>query len=131
MRISDWSSDVCSSDLLVLPVGGIKEKVVAAVRAGIKTVILPARNKRDLEEIPEHARNQVAFVWAENVDQVIDDAIGPQASDAETQRSSAWLPLNFPLGRLLLLSGLAVSRMAVPPTATETTRATRTTPIDT
>src|SRR3546814_17503430 len=65
---------------LVLPVGGIKEKVVAAVRAGIKTVILPARNKRDLEEIPEDARNQVAFVWVENVDQAIDAAIGNRKS---------------------------------------------------
>src|SRR3546814_537126 len=74
---------------LVLPVGGIKEKVVAAVRAGIKTVLLPARNKRDFDEIPEDARNQVAFVWLENVDEVIDAAIGPQESDAEPQRSSA------------------------------------------
>ena len=74
---------------LVLPVGGIKEKVVAAVRAGIKTVILPARNKRDFEEIPEDARNQVAFVWVENVDQAIDAAIRQQESGAERQRSSA------------------------------------------
>jgi len=53
---------------LVLPVGGIKEKTLAAVRAGIKTVMLPARNKIDLEEIPESARDKVEFVWLEGVD---------------------------------------------------------------
>jgi ATP-dependent Lon protease len=55
---------------LVLPVGGIKEKVVAAAAAGLTRVILPARNKRDFEEIPEDARNRLEFVWAEQVDDV-------------------------------------------------------------
>ncbi len=48
---------------LVLPVGGIKEKVLAALRAGITTVLLPARNKKDLEDIPQDARRQLQFVW--------------------------------------------------------------------
>ncbi len=56
---------------LVLPVGGIKEKVIAAARAGIKTVLLPARNQRDFEEIPEAVRNQMAFIWLETVDDVL------------------------------------------------------------
>jgi ATP-dependent Lon protease len=56
---------------LVLPVGGIKEKTVAAVRAGIHTVCLPARNRKDLEEIPRAARDQLRFVWLETVDDVI------------------------------------------------------------
>ncbi len=56
---------------LVLPVGGIKEKVLAALRAGIKTVMLPARNKRDLDDIPEEARNQLQFVFLETVDDAI------------------------------------------------------------
>ncbi len=60
---------------LVLPVGGIKEKVVAAARAGIKTVMLPARNKADLEEIPEDVRQQLRFVWLERVDQAVAEAI--------------------------------------------------------
>src|SRR5690606_9176527 len=60
---------------LVLPVGGIKEKVVAAARAGIKTVALPARNRKDFEEIPESARNQLRFVWLEEVKDVIDVAL--------------------------------------------------------
>jgi ATP-dependent Lon protease len=60
---------------LVLPVGGIKEKVIAAARAGIKTVMLPARNKRDFEEIPEAVRNQLKFIWLEKVDDVLKIAV--------------------------------------------------------
>jgi len=56
---------------LVLPVGGIKEKVVAAARSGIKTVILPARNRRDFEDIPASVRETMRFVWAESVEDVI------------------------------------------------------------
>jgi ATP-dependent Lon protease len=60
---------------LVLPVGGIKEKVIAAARAGIKTIMLPARNQRDLEEIPEAVRNQLQFIWLEKVDEVLTIAL--------------------------------------------------------
>jgi ATP-dependent Lon protease len=56
---------------LVLPVGGIKEKVIAAARAGIKTVMLPARNRRDFEEIPEAVRNQLNFDWLERVEDAL------------------------------------------------------------
>jgi ATP-dependent Lon protease len=61
---------------LVLPVGGIKEKVLAALRAGITTVLLPARNEKDLEEIPEDARRQLNFVWLNTVDDAVLAAIG-------------------------------------------------------
>ncbi|MGZ8136749.1 MAG: endopeptidase La [Methylococcaceae bacterium] len=60
---------------LVLPVGGIKEKVIAAARAGIKTVMLPARNRRDFEEIPEAVRNQLNFIWLEKVDDALKVAV--------------------------------------------------------
>ena len=56
---------------LILPVGGIKEKVIAAARAGIKTVLLPARNQRDFDDIPEAVRNQLQIVWLEKVDDVL------------------------------------------------------------
>jgi ATP-dependent Lon protease len=56
---------------LVLPVGGIKDKTVAAARSGIRTVILPARNRRDLEDIPASAREKLQFIWAERVEDVI------------------------------------------------------------
>src|SRR5579863_5027648 len=58
---------------LVLPVGGIKEKVVAAARAGLTTVILPAHNRKDYDEIPEGARKALSFLWAERVEDVIDN----------------------------------------------------------
>ncbi|MDN5863839.1 MAG: endopeptidase La [Gammaproteobacteria bacterium] len=56
---------------LVLPVGGIKEKVLAAHTAGIKRLILPARNKKDYEDIPEHAREALEFVWADKLEDVL------------------------------------------------------------
>src|ERR1700720_2240485 len=54
---------------LVLPIGGIKEKVVAAHRAGIRRVMLPARNRKDFEDVPEEVRTQVEFIWLEGVDE--------------------------------------------------------------
>ena len=56
---------------LVLPVGGIREKVVAAARAGIDTVLLPARNRRDYEDIPPSARERLRFVWLETVEDAV------------------------------------------------------------
>jgi ATP-dependent Lon protease len=60
---------------LVLPVGGIKEKVVAAAGAGLERVMLPARNKRDYDEIPEDARNKLEFIWLERVDDAVAAAL--------------------------------------------------------
>jgi predicted ATP-dependent protease len=62
---------------LVLPVGGIKEKVVAAHRARIKRVLLPARNKKDYDDIPEEARQQLEVIWVERVDEVVSAALEP------------------------------------------------------
>jgi ATP-dependent Lon protease len=70
---------------VVLPVGGIKEKCVAAARAGIRTVILPARNRRDLEDVPESVRNRVEFVWADKIEDVLARALG----DAPARRAAA------------------------------------------
>jgi ATP-dependent Lon protease len=60
---------------LVLPVGGIKEKVLAAHRAGIKRVILPARNEKDLVDVPEQARKELEFVFATHMDDVLAAAL--------------------------------------------------------
>jgi ATP-dependent Lon protease len=68
---------------LVLPVGGIKEKVVAAHRAGIKRVMLPARNRRDYEDIPDEARKELEFIWLERVDDAVDSALEPTAARDE------------------------------------------------
>jgi ATP-dependent Lon protease len=62
---------------LVLPVGGIKEKVVAAARSGLKRVMLPARNRKDYDDIPEDVRRQMEFVWLERVDDAVSAALEP------------------------------------------------------
>lgn len=59
----------------VLPVGGIKEKVLAAHRAGIKKVILPKENEKDLEDVPEDARNELKFVPVETIEEVLREAL--------------------------------------------------------
>ena len=61
---------------LVLPVGGIKEKTLAAARAGIRTVLLPDQNRRDLEEIDSKVRKKLKIELVKNVDQVLDLAFG-------------------------------------------------------
>jgi ATP-dependent Lon protease len=60
---------------LVLPVGGIKEKVLAGMRAGINTIILPKKNEKDLEEIPEHIRKQMNFKFIQRMDEAIELAL--------------------------------------------------------
>ncbi len=60
---------------LVLPVGGIKDKVLAAMRAGIQRVLLPARNRRDLEEVPPEAKERLEIVFLENVDDAVEHAM--------------------------------------------------------
>ncbi|MDX1374599.1 MAG: endopeptidase La [Burkholderiales bacterium] len=61
---------------MVLPIGGVKEKVLAALRAGIRTVMLPRRNQKDLEDVPAQAREQLEFVWLERVEDAVSCAIG-------------------------------------------------------
>jgi ATP-dependent Lon protease len=79
---------------LVLPIGGVKEKVLAATRAGIKTVMLPWRNKKDLEDVPESARKQVNFIWLDR----IDDAIAAALSDRD-DKSKVVEPTEHASGR--------------------------------
>ena len=74
---------------LVLPVGGIKEKVVAAARAGLKRVMLPARNRKDFDDIPEDARKQLEFVWLERVDEAVAAALEPAAKPATVTDAAA------------------------------------------
>jgi ATP-dependent Lon protease len=60
----------------VMPVGGIKEKILAAHRAGIRKVILPKENERDLEDVPEDVRRELTFVPVETVEEVLKEALG-------------------------------------------------------
>jgi ATP-dependent Lon protease len=59
----------------VLPIGGVKEKVLAARRAGVKTVILPKRNEVDLDDIPDYVRQQMQFIFVKTIDEVIKQAL--------------------------------------------------------
>ncbi|TNE47539.1 MAG: endopeptidase La [Deltaproteobacteria bacterium] len=70
----------------VLPVGGVKEKVLAAHRAGIKKVLLPHRNQKDLDEVPEEAKNDLEFVFLENMSEILFEVLeAPVATDAGTE----------------------------------------------
>ncbi|MGZ5877056.1 MAG: endopeptidase La [Bradyrhizobium sp.] len=85
---------------LVLPIGGVKEKVLAAIQAGIATVMLPARNRKDLEDVPEKARNQVRFVWLERVDDAIEAALNPpQTHEPGAPRTSHTAPAEKQVAR--------------------------------
>jgi len=69
---------------LVLPVGGIKEKILAAQRAGIQTVLLPARNEKDLRDVPEATRTAMQFILLENADDAVQAALSQDGSHVQT-----------------------------------------------
>jgi ATP-dependent Lon protease len=74
----------------VLPIGGLKEKALAAQRAGIGTVIAPVRNEADVEEIPAHLRRDLTFVWVDDIDDVLDVALErPQTNGRRGSRAAA------------------------------------------
>ena len=60
---------------LVLPIGGLKDKIIAAKQAGIKTVILPHRNKKDIEDLPKEARSKIDFTFVKNVNEILKIAL--------------------------------------------------------
>ncbi len=81
----------------VLPIGGLKEKVLAAFRMGIKTVVIPYDNKQDYEELPQKLKDSIQFIFAKNMDVVLDTALLPahnakqQENKKETQYIEAFL----------------------------------------
>ena len=76
----------------VMPVGGIKAKVLAATRAGIQTVILPRRNEKDLVDVPPEVREKVELVLVETLDEVLDAALEP--ADAIGRALKDWIRRN-------------------------------------
>jgi ATP-dependent Lon protease len=66
----------------VLPVGGIKEKILAAHRAGLATVILPRRNEKDIDDVPNDIKKKMKFVFVDHVDEVIAEALMPTSNSA-------------------------------------------------
>jgi len=73
----------------VLPIGGVKEKVTAAHRSGIKTIILPDHNRKDLEDIPEHIKKDLGFHFAKEMMDVIDVALPGLNGRKKTTKKSA------------------------------------------
>ncbi|GAB4345319.1 MAG: endopeptidase La [Candidatus Abyssubacteria bacterium] len=74
---------------LVLPIGGVKEKILAAKRAGIKTIILPEKNRNDLEEIEEESKSGLQFVFVETIDEVLETALSDAQKETETAAAKA------------------------------------------
>ena len=71
----------------VLPVGGIRDKVLAAQRAGIRTVVLPKQNEVDLEEVPQSIRQRLNFLLVDHMDEVLRAVLGPKAKRLATKRA--------------------------------------------
>ena len=85
----------------VLAVGGIKMKVLAAHRAGLTTVILPKRNERDLDELPEEVRREMNFVPAERIEQALEVALIPMESEPQTPEERNYEIRHIhPIGRM-------------------------------
>jgi ATP-dependent Lon protease len=72
----------------VLPIGGVKEKVLAAHRAGIRTVILPKRNEPDIDDIPDEIRRELTFVFADRMEEVLDAGLRQRVTEPPVAPSS-------------------------------------------
>ncbi|NIP43126.1 MAG: endopeptidase La, partial [candidate division Zixibacteria bacterium] len=71
----------------VLPVGGIKEKVLAAHRMGLDTILLPERNEADLEDLPDEVRESMHFIFTKSIDDVLENALEDSASDGSSNQN--------------------------------------------
>jgi ATP-dependent Lon protease len=89
----------------VLPVGGIKMKILAAHRAGLNTVILPKRNKKDLEDVPDEVRDTMKFILVDRIDEAIEAALKPTKDGIDAA------PTN--LDRILIRPGIEFSPVTV------------------
>ena len=98
----------------VLPIGGLKEKVLAAHRAGMKRVIAPAENRRDLLELPRNVRRDLEFIWVEDMDQVLAAIMAP----APVADQAAVVPADQPDGAAATDDAVE-SHREVPPQAAQ------------
>ncbi len=95
---------------LVLPIGGLKEKTLAAMRAGIKQVIVPKRNEKDLPEIPDEVKQALAFHFVENVDQVLKIAVGANDAPRPAQKRARQWKRSLPDRTIGIRSGSVSAR---------------------
>ena len=91
----------------LLPIGGLREKILAAVRAGLKRVIIPSRNVDDLELVPVDLRNQIEILMAEHVEQVLDWALLKSPFEADSAPRRTWAATSAANGRAPAPSGEA------------------------
>ena len=98
----------------VLPVGGVKMKMLAAHRAGLKQVILPKRNEGDLEEVPEDVRDAMSFVLVERIDEALAAALQPEAETAPQARGAPEAEVGSRDPPVALLRGGTGVRPSVP-----------------
>ena len=71
----------------VLPIGGVKEKVLAGHRNGLRTIILPKRNEQDIDDVPEEIKKTMKFVFVETVDEVLDSALEIKRKSTRTKQT--------------------------------------------
>jgi ATP-dependent Lon protease len=119
----------------VLPVGGVKEKVLAAHRAGVKTVILPARNKPDLQDVTQDVRDALRFAFADRVEDVLAVALSADRSVAEqtaagsrdrrSDKSAGNRPAGLPRKRIAVRAGGRATQKRVPAPARAPSKAAR------
>jgi ATP-dependent Lon protease len=76
----------------VLPIGGLKEKALGALRAGIKTIIIPEKNRRDLEEIPSYVKDKIQFIPVRHMDEVLDIAFQPEEAQSVSETDPVQKP---------------------------------------
>jgi ATP-dependent Lon protease len=84
----------------VLPIGGVKEKVLAAARFGLHTIILPKRNEADLDDVPETVRKELEFVLVDTVDEVLDAALSQPETSKPAASEATVMPAMLPASRL-------------------------------
>ena len=98
VRIDTAMTGEISLSGLVLPVGGIKEKVLAAHRAGIKRIILPKANEKDLKDVPQEVRDELTFILAERIEEVLPAAFNPDPHDTSAGNGSEPVVASSPAG---------------------------------